>query len=162
MKLATSLFFCLILSLSFSKDPLHKVFGEYASIILKATSVKVYRIQQYPVVSTEQEPKILYVYDYGVTHIYNYDNDNRFDSLNTFLLDTAQFLYDDQRKCPFVGRYAVEFTKGKQTLTLLFSEKPCYKMIVFCPGTDIDRTHFDLGENNKIYEALTPLASDKM
>ena len=163
MKLFVSLFFCVALATSFANDPIHKVFGAYSDVILKASSIKVYRIEPYPVVSAEQEPRVQYIYDYGVTRIYNYKRSEvRLDSLNANLLDTTQFLYDDRRTCPFVGKYAVEFTKGKKTITLIFSEKPCYKMIVFCPDTEIDKLHFDIADNNKIYKALLPLATDKM
>ena len=162
MRLLSSIFLCLIVSTSFSKDPVHKVFGEYSSIILKASSIKVYKIQQYPVVATEQEKKTLYIYDYGVTRIFHYDDINNLDSLTNYLMDTTQFLYEDRRMCPFVGKVAVEFTKGRQKLTLVFSEQPCYKVIIFCPGTDIDKTHLDLGENNRIYDTLLKLSSDKM
>lgn len=162
MKLGISLLFCLVLSVPFAKDPVHKIFGSHASIILKANSVKIYKIEKYPIVSAEQEQKELYIYDYGVTRTYSYDRTPLMDSLNTFLMDTTQFLHDDQRTCPFVGKYAVEFTRGKKTMTLIFSEKPCYKMIIFCPGTEIDKMHLDLGENNQIYDALVLLATDKM
>ena len=163
MRILVSFIFCFAVAISFAKDPIHKVFGEYTDVILKASSIKVYRIEPYPIVATEQEPRVQYIYDYGVTRIYNYKkSDGRLDSLNMNLLDTTQFLYDNRRTCPFVGKYALEFTKGKRTITLVFSEKPCYKMIVFCPDTDIDKLHIDIADNNKIYSALLPLASDKM
>jgi hypothetical protein len=161
MKFILVLTFCFTLSMAYSnKDP-HKVFGMYSSLIAKASNIKVYQIEKYPVVSSEQLPDVMYIYDYGITQVYT-PASSLIDSLSIQLLDTTQFLYNDARNCPFVGKYAVEFTKGKSTITLIFSEDPCYKMIVFCPGTDIDRKHIDLGENNAIYQSLKILASNRM
>lgn len=162
MRLFTTILCSLLLSVSFAKDPPHKVYGEYSDIITKANQVKIYRIQKYPVVSAEQERNTEYIYDYEVTRVYTYDKGDRLDSLNIFLMDTTQFLYEDKRTCPFIGKYAVEFTKGKKKLTIVFSERPCYKVIIFCPDTEIDKLHLDLGKNNKIYDSLQPLASDRM
>lgn len=162
MRLIITILFCLGVCTSFAKDPAHKIFGEYASIILKASTVKIYRIQKYPVVSAEQERNTQYVYDYEITRVYTYDDTDKLDTLTTNLMDTTQFLFEDKRTCPFVGKYAIEFTKGRKKLTIVFSERPCYKVIIFCPGTKIDKMHLDLGENNKIFESLQPLASDRM
>jgi hypothetical protein len=161
MKFVIVLIFSLALSVAHSKNIPHKVFGLYSSLITKATSVNVFQIEKYPVVSADQLPNVMYKYDYEINKVYEHSS-KMANSFVTYLLDSTQYAYDDKRTCPFIGKYAVEFTKGKNTLTIIFSEAPCYKMIIFCPGTDIDKKHIDLGKNNKIYNTLIPLATDRM
>ena len=143
-----------------AKDEPHKVYGDYAQLIAKASTIRTYQIADYPVVSPEQLPNIPYIYDYEIERIYEHDKSSA-SSFTEHLLDTNQYIFGNQRMCPFVGRYAVEFIKGKFNLTILFSDKACSKIIIFCPGTPIDKKHIDLGENSQIYSALIPLVTDK-
>lgn len=160
MKLILTLFLALTIQFSFASPPPNFIFGEYCSILLKASKINIYRIAPYPVLAIEQNPKLEYVFDYEILRRYAYKNKEVGD-FPSVLIDSSQYIIDDARKCPFVGKYAAEFTKGKLTLTILFSLDPCFKMIIFNAGTPIDRTRYDIIDNSLIYQLLLALGNDK-
>ncbi len=127
---------------------MHKVFGTHDKVIKNAPKVEVFMIDPIPVLSVEQIQGENYVYDYRVIQS-NSLKKKAASAITAAALDTNQYLYGVSKKCPFMGKYAVHFRQGKQSVTIILSDL-CAKAIIFCPGSIIDKKHIDLIENSSI------------
>lgn len=150
----------LVLAGSVNAKNMHKVFGTSDKIIKGSAKIELYVIDPIPVMSVDQVQGELYVYDYKV--ISTLKLSKRGGAMVAIAaLDTNQYLYGVNKKCPFMGKYAVHFRQGKSSMTIILSAEPCGKAIIFCPGTIIDKKHIDLVENNRIVAAVEKLLKPK-
>ena len=135
---------------------MHKVFGTDSKIITGTSNVWVYEIDQIPVMSVDQVQGENYVYDYRIIKTVVHKKKDA--GLLIFgIMDTTQYLYGLSKKCPFMGKYAVQFKKGNKTITMVISSEPCDKVIIFCPGSIIDKKHIDLKDKSSIVACITNL-----
>jgi hypothetical protein len=132
---------------------MHKVFGSSDQIIKGASKVIIYKIEQFPIMSVEQQQGKNYIYDYPVTQTITLKR-KAAKGIIEATLDTNQYLFGIAKKCAFLGKYALEFRKGTKSLTIILSSNPCDKAIIFCPGSVIDKTHIDLVDLGKIIAGI--------
>lgn len=137
---------------SITAGNMHKVFGPHAMVIKNSAKISIMAIAPMPILSLDQLPGENYVYDFPVIQTKIVSKKEGF-ALSSAILDTNQYIYGVNKKCPFMGKFAVQFRQGKTTITLLFSE-PCGKAIIFCPGSIIDKKHIDLIEPSAILNTL--------
>lgn len=135
---------------------MHKVYGTSDLIIKAAPRVEVYVIDPIPVLSVEQIQGEDYIYDYHVMQSMVVKKKQAADLVKA-VLDTSQYLHGLNKKCPFMGKYALHFKKGTRSVTLILSSEPCDKAIIFCPGSVVDKKHIDLVEKSAILAAITKL-----
>jgi hypothetical protein len=135
---------------------MHKVFGTSDQLIKTAPRVEIYIIDPIPVISVEQVQGEDYIYDYHVMQSVMVKKKQAMDLVKA-VLDTSQYLHGLNKKCPFMGKYALHFKKGTRAVTLILSTEPCDKAIIFCPGSVIDKKHIDLVEKSNILAAVAKL-----
>jgi hypothetical protein len=136
-----------------AQKTMHKIFGSESKIITGSCKVWVYEIDPIPVMSLDQVQGENYIYDYRVLKSMTYRKKDA-SGLIIGVMDTTQYLYGVNKKCPFMGKYAIQFRKGNRALTIMVSSEPCDKAIIFCPGSIIDKKHIDLKDKGSIVDAL--------
>lgn len=132
---------------------MHKIFGAYEKIVKGSPKVQIYSVDPIPVLSVEQIQGEDYIYDYHVLKVWEFKK-RAADKLVVSVLDSTQYLPALNKKCPFMGKYAVHFKKGMQSLTIIVSTNPCDKVIIFCPGSVIDKKHIDIRDQSAIVSAI--------
>ncbi len=132
---------------------MHKVFGTDEKIIRSAAKIDLYMVDVIPVMSPDQIQGENYIYDYRVMKAMSIKK-KAGSALIKAVLDTNQYMNGVAKKCPFMGKYAVQFRQGKRSITIILSTNPCEKAIVFCPGSIIDKKHIDIIENSTIITAI--------
>lgn len=135
---------------------MHKIFGTSDKIIKGAPKIQIYSIDPIPVMSIDQIQGEDYIYDYHVLKAWTFKK-KAADKLVVATLDSTQYMAGIAKKCPFMGKYAIHFKKGMQSLTIIVSTQPCDKVIIFCPGNVIDKKHIDIKENSAIVAAIDSL-----
>jgi hypothetical protein len=138
---------------------MHKVFGTEVKIIQGASRAILYLVNPTPMLSVDQVQGENYICDHPVVKSITLTKKNIKD-LSVAALDTNTYLYGLNKKCPFMGRYAIEFCKGNKSVILLISADPCDKMIIFCPGSVIDKKHLDLRDKGNLMILLNGLLGD--
>lgn len=131
---------------------MHKVYGPHEKVIKNSSKISIMQLAPTPILSLDQLPGENYVYDYPIIKSIVVTKKMGI-SLTSALLDTTQYLYGINKKCPFMGKYALQYRQGKTSVTILLSE-PCTKAIIFCPGSIIDKKHIDLIERSAIMIAI--------
>ena len=139
---------------------MHKVFGIDSKIITGSSKIIVYEIDPVPVLSVDQVQSKNYIYDYQILRSIVFRKKNAA-GLIFGVMDSTQYLYGINKKCPFMGKYAVQFRKGIKAITMIISPGPCEKTIIFCPGSMIDKKHIDLIDQSKIVAALQKLLASQ-
>jgi hypothetical protein len=137
---------------------MHKIFGTSDKIIKGAPIIQIYSIDPIPVMSVEQVQGEDYIYDYHVIKAWSFKK-KAANKLVVASLDTTQYLAGIAKKCPFMGKYAIHFKKGMKSLTIIVSTQPCDKVIIFCPGTVIDKKHIDIMDNSALVAAIEALVN---
>jgi len=135
---------------------MHKVFGTSDKIIKGAPKIEIYSIDPIPVMSIEQIQGEDYIYDYHVLKVWSFKK-KAANKLVLAVLDSTQYMPAVSKKCPFMGNYAIHFKKGMQSLTLVVSSNPCNKIIIFCPGSIVDKKHIDIIDQSAIIAAIEAL-----
>ena len=135
---------------------MHKVLGTGSKVITSSSRILVYEINPIPVLSVDQIQGENYMYDYQILRSLVFRKKEAA-GLIFGVMDTAQYLYGINKKCPFMGKYAIQFGKGTKVITMIVSPEPCEKMIIFCTGSMIDKKHIDLKDQSKIVAALQNL-----
>ena len=135
---------------------MHPIFGTSEGLIKGCQKLEVFMVESIPVMSVEQMQGKEYICDYPVVSSSMVKKKDG-KSLILAVLDTNQYMSGLIKKCPFMGKYAVRFTKGNQSLTLIISAEPCDKVIIFCPGSPIDKKHIDIKERSAIIAFIEPL-----
>lgn len=132
---------------------MHKVFGTDDKVIKGSPKIWVYTIDQIPVMSADQVQGENYIYDYRITRTEEVKKKIA-SSLTAAILDSTQYLYGIAKKCPFMGKYAIQYRQGNKTITIIISSEPCDKVIIFAPGSIIDKKHIDLKDKNTIVSGI--------
>jgi len=127
-----------------------------AGIIKNPSTITIYEVDPIPVLSVEQVKGAQYIHDYPIKKGSTFNKKMSVD-LITAVQDTSQYMSEATKMCPFMGKYAVTFKKGNQQLTILISTTPCDKVIIFCEGSFIDKTHMDLKDKSKIIYTIEEL-----
>lgn len=140
------------ISINTNAGNMHKVFGPHERVIKNSSKISIMLLDPTPILSLDQQPGENYVYDYPIIRT-SVIAKKIGAALTATILDTNQYLYGINKKCPFMGKFAVQYRQGKTTITMLFSE-PCAKAIIFCPGSIIDKKHIDLIDGSAILNAL--------
>ena len=135
---------------------MHKVFGTDYTTIKNSCKVEMYMVEAIPVMSVEQVQGLNYIYDYLIIKTKTV---KKKDAMSVFsaVLDTNQYVYGEAKKCPFMAKYAVRFTKCNKSITVVISPQPCDKAIIFCPGSIIDKKHIDLVDHSSIISTIDKL-----
>lgn len=139
--------------ISQAQKNMHKVFGTDEKIIKGSSKVWIYSIEQIPVMSVDQMQGENYVYDYRIIKTIT-STKKMAGAITLAVLDTTQYFYGLNKKCPFMGKYAVQYRKGQKSITLVISAEPCEKVIIFCPGSVIDKKHIDIKTGSRIITAI--------
>jgi hypothetical protein len=132
---------------------IHPVFGTTDQVIRSSSNIEIHIIDPIPVMSLDQVQGQNYIFDYHITRSITLKK-SAGKNIVTSLLDSTQYLYGLNKKCPFMGKYAVRFQKGKISVTIILSTEPCDKAVIFCPGSPIDKKHIDLIEKSPIFGAI--------
>lgn len=132
---------------------MHKVFGTNDKLIKGSAKIEIYLVDPIPIMSIDQIQGEDYIYDYHVTKSLQIKRKLGIGIVNA-VLDTTQYMPGVNKKCPFMGKYAVHFRQGTRSLTIILSADPCDKAIIFCPGSIIDKKHIDLIEKSSIIAAV--------
>lgn len=135
---------------------MHKVFGTDDKIIKGSSKVYIYAIESTPIMSVDQMQGENYVYDYRIIKTI-VATKKMAGALTLAVLDTNEYFYGLNKKCPFMGKYAVQYRTGQKTITLTISSEPCEKLIIFCPGSVIDKRHIDIRIKSRIITAIETL-----
>lgn len=157
MKGSISLFalMAFAITLNVNAGSMHKVFGTHDKVIKNSSKINLWIIDPVPVLSLEQFQGENYIYDFRILQTKVLSKKIGL-SLTSAILDSTQYVYDVNKKCPFMGKYAVQFKQGKTTVSIILSEV-CPKAIIFCPGSVIDKKHIDLIESSSIFSAIAGL-----
>ncbi len=123
------------------------------SVINNPSSVIVYEVDPIPVLSVEQVQGKKYIHDYLIISTSKFDKKSS-TALILALNDTSQYMSDAVKKCPFMGKYAISFKKGKMEFTVLISAEPCEKLIFFGEWSFLDKVHLDLKSKNAIVSSI--------
>lgn len=150
---------CMVLILlaiagSLEAKNMHKVFGTDDKTIKNSCKVGLYMIDMIPVMSVDQIQGENYVYDYRIIQSISLNKKAGTVFANA-VLDTNQYVYGDAKRCPFMGKYALHFRQGKHSVTIVISVEPCEKVVIFCPGSVIDKKHIDLIAGSSLIAAFT-------
>jgi hypothetical protein len=138
---------------------MHRVFGSEMKIIQGASKAILYLVNPTPMLSVDQVQGENYICDYPVVKSITLAKKNIKD-LVVAALDTNTYLYGLNKKCPFMGKYAIQFYKGSKSVILLISTDPCDKVIIFCHGSAIDKKHLDLRDKGNLATLLNGLFGD--
>jgi len=152
-RLLSVIIFMVIVGTQLSAKTLHPIFGNECRIIKSSCRVQVYLIDPIPVYAVEQVPNEEYIYDYKIMRKMEFKK-NIAKVVTDAILDTMQYLPLVTKTCPFMGTYAVKYTVGKKTVTVVISANPCDKVIIFCPGSVIDKKHIDIKDNGTLLAAI--------
>jgi hypothetical protein len=139
-----------------SQKNMHKIFGSESKILSGCSKVWVCEIDPIPVMSIDQVQGENYIYDYRIIKSTIHKKKDA-GILILGVMDTTQYLYGINKKCPFMGKYAVQFQKGNKSITIIISTEPCDKAIIFCPGSVIDKKHIDLKDKSSIIASFGAL-----
>lgn len=135
----------------------HPIFGQFEKIIGKSKKITLHLIDQYPVFPVEQAPEQEYILDYPIQNSLILEKSIS-TTVVTALLDSNNYIQDNQRKCSFLGQFAIQIHHKKFPITILLSSLECPKAIIFCEGQNIDKKHYDLTDQNQIIPILSGLS----
>ncbi len=149
-------YFLIAITALFSVNSLaarHKIFQRYVGIVKRAASIAVFSIDTNPVEEEVQDSTKKYVAGYPVMNAVTLTH-TKTANLKKAVLQQENYLSDATKRCPFEGRYAVVFTKGKKKVTIITSSSACRKVKVYLPGTSLAAQSYDLPDSNSIEKAL--------
>src|SRR5687767_11788985 len=143
----------MVVGITIQAKNMHKVFGPHENLIKNSCKINIFMIDPIPIMSVEQVQGVQYIYDYKILKSMLLNKKTAL-LITQAVLDSNQYKYGITKKCPLMGKYAVEFKKGKTSVTLVISADPCGKAVIFCPGSTIDKKHIDLIDNGLIAKRI--------
>ena len=97
-------------------------------IIKSSKDVELFFVGDTPVNPLEQTTDKIYLCDYEVSSQISISKEQS-DSIKTALLDTTNYMYDVEKKCMMMAKYAMRLTTKNDTLDIVLSDNPCAKAI---------------------------------
>lgn len=130
-------------------------------IVKNSKETELFFVSDTPTNPSEQITDKIYLCDYEVSSKISISKQQS-DSLKLALLDTTNYIYDMEKKCMMMPKYAMRFQTKKDTLDIVFSDNPCAKAIANSSHiknlVDKDKKegvfYVDLTEKNSIIKTI--------
>lgn len=130
-KLIMCLFAVMLLS---NKSCNSGALGDFVNLLKTSDKVELFVVESFPTAAQEQNTTSTYVADYKVIEFIP-TGPGQATALTLESVDVKNFDLINVKNCPFMAKYALRFSKGKDRVTMVISPAPCGKArVLFSSG----------------------------
>lgn len=131
----SKLFLCLLgVMLLGNKSCNSGALGDFINLLKTSDKVELFVVDSFPTAAQEQDLKSTYVADYKVIEFIP-TGPGQATALTFAAVEVKNFDLVNVKNCPFMAKYALRFSKGKDRVTMVISPAPCGKArMVFSSG----------------------------
>lgn len=117
-----------------SKSCSSKALGDFVNLLKTSDKVELFAVEAFPTAAQEQTLDATYIADYKVLEFVP-TNPAEATVLTLAAVDVKNFDLINVKNCPFMAKYALRFSKGKDRVTMVISPAPCGKArMLFASG----------------------------
>jgi hypothetical protein len=129
-----------------------KALGDFFNLLKTSDKVELFVVEAFPTAAAEQNLSATYVADYKVLEFIATDPAEA-TALTLAAVEVKNFDIVNVKSCPFMAKYALRFSKGKDQVTLVLSPSPCGKTrILYASGAK--EKALDLTPENRLEAAI--------
>lgn len=140
-----------------SKSCNSKALGDFVNLLKTSDKVELFAVEAFPTVAQEQTMNATYVADYKVIELIP-TGPAEAASLTFAAVDAKNFDLVNVKNCPFMAKYALRFSKGKDRVTMVISPAPCGKArMLFASGAK--ERNLELTPENSLEAAIQKIVS---
>lgn len=123
-----------VLLLTANKSCSSGALGDFVNLLKTSDKVELFVVEPFPTAAQEQNLSSTYVADYKVVEFIP-TGPGQATALTLESVDVKNFDLVNVKNCPFMAKYALRFSKGKDKVTMVISPTPCGKIrVVFSSG----------------------------
>ncbi|WP_373552193.1 hypothetical protein [Haliscomenobacter sp.] len=140
-----------------SKSCSSKALGDFVNLLKTSDKVELFAVEAFPTAAQEQTLDATYVADYKVSEFIPTDPVEA-TALTLASIEVKNFDLINVKNCPFMAKYALRFSKGKDRITMVISSSPCGKArMLFASGAK--ERSLELTPENSLEAAIQKIVS---
>lgn len=140
-----------------SKSCNSKALGDFVNLLKTSDKVELFAVDAFPTAAQEQTLDATYVADYKVLEFIPTDPVEA-TALTLAAVEVKNFDLINVKNCPFMAKYALRFSKGKDRVTMVISSAPCGKArMIFASGAK--ERSLELTPENSLEAAIQKIVS---
>ena len=134
-----------------------KALGDFVNLLKTSDKVELFAVDAFPTAAQEQTLDATYVADYKVLEFIPTDPVEA-TALTLAAVEVKNFDLINVKNCPFMAKYALRFSKGKDRVTMVISSAPCGKArMIFASGAK--ERSMELTPGNSLEAAIQKIVS---
>jgi len=134
-----------------------KALGDFVNLLKTSDKVELFAVDAFPTAAQEQTLDATYVADYKVLEFIPTDPVEA-TALTLAAVEVKNFDLINVKNCPFMAKYALRFSKGKDRITMVISSAPCGKArMIFASGAK--ERSLELTPENSLEAAIQKIVS---
>ena len=131
--------------------------GDFVNLLKTSDKVELFVVEAFPTAAQEQTLDATYVADYKVSEFIPTDPAEA-TALTFAAVDVKNFDLINVKNCPFMAKYALRFSKGKDRVTMVISPAACGKArMIFASGAK--EKNLELTPENSLEAAIQKIVS---
>jgi hypothetical protein len=140
-----------------SKSCNSKALGDFVNLLKTSDKVELFAVDAFPTAAQEQTLNATYIADYKVLEFIP-TNPVEATALTLAAVEVKNFDLINVKNCPFMAKYALRFSKGKDRITMVISSAPCGKArMIFASGAK--ERSLELTPENSLEAAIQKIVS---